>query len=132
LIDETPAVVKRDARLQRGQLEALVMDRLWEHGGWVTPGDAAELIAQQHPVAYTTVMTTLVRLWNKDMVDRRREGRAFAYRPVVSRDEWAARRMHEFLDTAGDRTAALTHFVETLNAKQVGQLRRAVERRRGR
>lgn len=132
MIDETPAVAKRGAKLQRGQLEALVMDLLWEHSGWVTPGMATELIAEQHPVAYTTVMTTLVRLWDKDMVERRREGRAFAYHPVVSRDEWAAQRMHEFLDTASDRTAALTHFISTLNAKQIGQLRRVVDRRRGR
>jgi len=129
---ETRTVAKRDERLQHGQLEALVMDLLWDHGGWVTPGDVVELIAKQHPLAYTTVMTILVRLWNKDMVERRQQGRAFAYHPVMSRDEWAAQRMHEFLDTAGDRTVALTHFVSTLNAKQLGQLRKAVDGKRRR
>lgn len=129
---ETPPVAKRDERLQHGQLEALVMDLVWDHGGWVTPGDVVELIAKQHPLAYTTVMTILVRLWNKDMVERRQQGRAFAYHPVMSRDYWAAQRMHEFLDTAGDRTVALTHFVSTLNAKQLGQLRKAVDGRRRR
>jgi predicted transcriptional regulator len=129
---ETRTVAKRDERLQHGQLEALVMDLVWDHGGWVTPGDVVDLIAKQHPLAYTTVMTILVRLWNKDMVERRQQGRAFAYHPVMSRDEWAAQRMHEFLDTAGDRTVALTHFVSTLNAKQLGQLRKAVEGKRRR
>ena len=38
--------------------------------------------------------------------------------------------MHEFLDTASDRTVALTHFVSTLNARQLGQLRRVVDRKR--
>lgn len=131
-MNETRPVPKRDERLQHGQLEALVMDLLWEHDDWVTPGDVVELIASQHPLAYTTVMTILVRLWNKNMLERRHQGRAFAYHPVVSRDEWAAQRMHEFLDTAADRTVALTHFVSTLNAKQLGQLRKAVDRRRGR
>ena len=108
------------------------MDLVWDQDGWVTPGDVVELIAKQHPLAYTTVMTILVRLWNKDMVERRQQGRAFAYHPVMSRDEWAAQRMHEFLDTAGDRTVALTHFVSTLDAKQLGQLRKAVDGRRRR
>jgi predicted transcriptional regulator len=81
-------------------------------------------------VAYTTAMTILVRLWKKGMVERRRAGRAFAYHPVLSRDEWAAERMHEFLDTAGDHTAALSHFVASLDTRQLGQLRRAVQPRR--
>lgn len=125
-------MAKRDARLPRGQLEALVMGLLWDHDEWLTPRDVVDLIEDQHPLAYTTVMTTLVRLWNKDMVDRRQRGRAFAYHPLVTRDEWAARRMHELLDAAGDRTTALTHFVSSLNARQLGQLRRAVDRRKRR
>jgi hypothetical protein len=48
----------------------------------------------------------------------------------MTRDEWAAQRMHEFLDTAGDRTAALSHVVSSLNARQLGQLQRAVDRRK--
>ena len=123
-------MAKRDERLQHGELEALVMDLLWEQDAWVTPRDVVELIAAQHPLAYTTVMTILVRLWNKNMLERRQQGRAFAYHPVLGRDEWAAQRMHEFLDTASDRTVALTHFVSTLNARQLGQLRRVVDRKR--
>lgn len=131
-MDETRTVAKRDERLQHGALEALVMDLLWDQDGWVTPGDVVDLIAEQHPLAYTTVMTILVRLWNKNMLERRQQGRAFAYHPVVGRDAWAAQRMHELLDTAGDRTVALTHFVATLNARQLGQLRRVVDRKRKR
>jgi predicted transcriptional regulator len=123
---------RRSPRLQRGELETLVLDLLWDHDGWLTPGDVADLLADEHPVAYTTAMTILVRLWNKGMVERRQDGRAFAYHPTVTRDEWAAKQMSEFLDNAGDRNAALTHFVSSLSSRQLTQLRRAVDRRQGR
>lgn len=129
-MNDTLHVARRNEKLPNGQLETLVMDALWDAEDWLTPGDVAQLIEHEHPVAYTTVMTILVRLWNKGMVERRQQGRAFSYHPVMTRDEWAAQRMHEFLDTAGDRTAALSHFVSTLNAKQLGQLQRAVDRRK--
>jgi predicted transcriptional regulator len=129
-VNDTFPVARRNEKLPNGQLETLVMDVLWDSDRSLTPGDVTQLIEEAHPVAYTTVMTILVRLWNKGMVERHQQGRAFSYRPVLTRDEWAAQRMHEFLDTAGDRTAALSHFVSTLNAKQLGQLRRAVDRRK--
>jgi predicted transcriptional regulator len=127
-VNDTSPVARRTEKLPNGQLETLVMEVLWGSDAWLTPGDVAELIEEEHPLAYTTVMTTLVRLWNKEMVERQPQGRAYAYHPVLTKDEWAAQRMHEFLDTAGDRNAALAHFVSSLNSKQLGQLRRAVDR----
>ena len=126
------AVARRAERLQRGELEALVMDVLWDQDGWLTPGDVHEITERHHPLAYTTVMTILVRLWNKGMVDRRQRGRAFAYHPIATRDEWAALRMREFLSSAGDRAAALSHFVSTMNPKELSALRRVLDRRRRR
>jgi predicted transcriptional regulator len=38
-------------------------------------------------LAYTTVMTTLDRLYRKGLLLRHRDGRAFAYEPRCSRDE---------------------------------------------
>jgi predicted transcriptional regulator len=36
-------------------------------------------------IAYTTLMTTLDRLYKKGLLDRHKEGRAFLYSPRVSR-----------------------------------------------
>ena len=38
-------------------------------------------------IAYTTLMTTLDRLFNKKLLERRKDGRAFVYVPAVTRDE---------------------------------------------
>jgi len=44
----------------------------------------------QRPVAYTTVMTTLDRLFKKGFVERTRSGRAFVYRASGSREQTEA------------------------------------------
>lgn len=123
-------MVKKPQRLPRGELEALVMGVLWDHEDALTPGDVHDLIERQHPVAYTTVMTILVRLWRKGLAEREPKGRAFAYHPIFTRDDWAAGRMQEFLAEAGDRSAALSHFVSSMNGKERGQLRKLLDRRR--
>jgi predicted transcriptional regulator len=131
-LKNNPTVARRSERLARGELEALIMDVLWSSDDWLTPADVVEILKREHPIAYTTAMTILVRLWNKEMVERRSAGRAFAYHPVMTRDEWTAERMHEVFQTASNRPAALSHFVAALDARQLAQLRRAVQPRRGR
>ncbi len=108
------------------------MEVLWDQEGWLTPGDVHEITDPEHPLAYTTVMTILVRLWNKGMLERRQQGRAFAYHPTATRDEWAAARMREFFASTGNRSAVLSHFVAKMDSKELSQLRRALDRRRRR
>jgi len=112
------------ARLAMGELEANVMDVLWDNGGWHTPGEVHHVLAADRTLAYTTVMTILVRLWQKGRLERQRDGRAFAYRPLQSREEHAAARMEEMLVAASDRPAALARFVEGLSPADRAQLRR--------
>lgn len=123
--------MKRRAKLPMGELEAAVMNVLWDRGGRLTPGEVHEVLAEQRALAYTTVMTILVRLWRKGRLDRRRDGRAYAYRPVQTREEHAATRMSELLVGVGDRTTALGHFVEELDPADLAQLRRMLRRRTG-
>lgn len=111
-----------------GQLEAAVMDLLWDRGGWLTPGEVHEVLSEERPLAYTTVMTILVRLWRKGRLERQRDGRAYAYRPVLSREQQAAARMSEVLSTLKDRPTALTHFVQALDSADRAQLRRVLKR----
>ncbi|MGH8925632.1 MAG: BlaI/MecI/CopY family transcriptional regulator [Acidimicrobiia bacterium] len=118
----SPADPSRLSRL--GKLEARVMEALWDRGGWLTPREVLELLIPERDPAYTTVMTILVRLWRKGMLERRKDGRAYAYHPVQSREEWTARRMSELLSIADDRAAALSEFVDTMNRSDRDQLRR--------
>ncbi len=115
---------RRGDKLAMGELEASVMNILWDRGGWLTPGEVHELLDPRRPLAYTTVMTILVRLWEKGRLQRQRDGRAYAYRPLRSREEEVAARMNEVLINAGDRSSALSFFLESLPPADRAQLRR--------
>jgi predicted transcriptional regulator len=65
-----------------GSLERQVMDVVWE-GETFTVRDVHARMSR--PVAYTTVMTTLDRLFKKGFVARTREGRAFVYVAALTR-----------------------------------------------
>jgi predicted transcriptional regulator len=79
-----------------GPLERRVMDRLWRGG----PASVGEILAglnrgSPHQLAYTTVMTILVRLHEKGYLDRGKEGRRYRYAAAVAKaslPEAAARR----------------------------------------
>ena len=113
-------------RLAHGELEGLVMDVLWDAQGPLVPADVRDRLETPRPLAYTTVMTILVRLHEKGLVERERVGRAFAYRPRRSRVEQAAERMGELLATARDDSVVLARFVAALSPAQLAELRRAM------
>jgi len=115
-----------------GELEAAVMDVLWDRGGWMTPGEVHAALARRGELAYTTVMTILVRLWQKGRLERERDGRAYAYQPVQTREQHAATRMGEVLVAAGDRPKALAFFLKSLGPADRAQLRRMLKDRDGR
>ncbi len=120
-------------RLPRGELEAQVMDALWDGDSWMTPRDVhVAITTPRRALAYNTVMTILVRLWNKGMLERHAAGRAYAYRPVASREEWAAQRMHDMLESSDDRLLTLNHFVESISPREATQLRRVLDARKKR
>jgi predicted transcriptional regulator len=67
-----------------GPLEARLLEHLWVHGRAATVRDL-QLACPE--LAYTTIMTTLERLYRKQLLLRCREGRAFVYEPRCPRDE---------------------------------------------
>jgi predicted transcriptional regulator len=70
------------------------MDVLWSHGD-SNVRDVAEKLAR--PLAYTTVMTTLDRLFKKGLLERRKLDRAFIYSPRLSRQDWERQRAGELV-----------------------------------
>ena len=66
-----------------GTLELRVLDALWRRGGEAAVRD----MQTEFPgSAYTTLMTTMDRLHRKGVLERRKIGRAFVYRPATSRE----------------------------------------------
>jgi predicted transcriptional regulator len=113
-----------------GPLEIRVLESLWERG---TPACVRDLQPQFPGVAYTTLMTTLDRLFRKETLSREKIGRAFYYQTRGTRqqlisqiagstfatllpgDAEAVRPiMSLFVDTVGDRDEALLDDLEAL------------------
>ena len=112
-----------------GDLERAVMDVLWDRGpvaaGGLTVREVAEALSERD-LAYTTVMTVLDRLAGKGMVDREREGRAWRYRPMASREAYVAQLMLDALDLTGSRDAALVRFARSVTGTEAEVLRAAL------
>jgi predicted transcriptional regulator len=68
-----------------GKLEREVLDEIWRREE-VSVRDI--FLAFGENIAYTTLMTTLDRLFKKKILTRRKDGRAFIYLPAVSPDEF--------------------------------------------
>ncbi len=73
------------ASLALGKLERQVLDEAWQRRE-VSVRDI--FLAFEERIAYTTLMTTLDRLYRKQILARRKDGRAFLYSPAVSREEF--------------------------------------------
>jgi len=99
---------------------------LWDDGGWVSSRQTLERLPSPPVRAYTTAMTVLVRLWRKGLVERRKDGRAFVYRALFTREQWTARRMTHLLSVAENHAAALASFVNAVSQEDRDELRRVL------
>jgi predicted transcriptional regulator len=118
-----------------GDLEAVIMHRVWEYGKPVTVRELFDDLSAERTIAYTTVMSTMDNLHRKGWLGRVKEGKAYRYTATASREEYSARLMREALDAGGDTVAVLSHFVAQIDSGESEALRSVLrklrDRRRG-
>jgi predicted transcriptional regulator len=106
-----------------GPLERQVLDVLWRRETSVTVRDVMTAFPD---LAYTTVMTTLDRLYRKGLLVRDRRGRAFTYAPRWSREEmlaqWTGADMVKLLPDTGASRPFLKMFIEAISRRDVALL----------
>jgi predicted transcriptional regulator len=112
-----------------GEREREVLEVLWSEGS-ATVQQVAECL--QSTLAYTTVMTTLDRLFKKGILLRDKRERAFVYRPAVSRgelerDRAAAMIRGFFSGSAMDHDALLSYLVNAVQSFDRDLLQRLEE-----
>ena len=108
------------SRRAAGALESAVLGVLWSAGGPLSPGEVRERLSRDGAdggaeLSYSTVVTILTRLHEKNALSREREGRAYRYAPVADEAGLAARRLSQLLDRSPDREAVLSRFVADLS-----------------
>lgn len=119
---------------QLGELERIVMERVWAWNREVTVRDVLEDLQRHRVVAYTTVMTIMHRLERKGFLVRVSSARTHTFRGATTREAHVAELMTDAWSTAGDRQSALMHFVDKMSAAEARQLRAllAKPKRKGR
>jgi len=117
-----------------GPLERQLLQALWARGSATVREICDDETITQ---AYTTVMTTLDRLYKKQLLDRVAEGRAFRYTPRQSPDELrrvaAIEGIRQLLGSGEASSLPLSYLVEAVSdhdAQLLDQLQMLVERKR--
>jgi predicted transcriptional regulator len=120
--------------LRLGPLERKILEEVWSRESLTV----RELLAGGRiRLAYTTVMTTLDRLFKKGLLDRTEEGRAFRYSAHCAPAEIsrlvAVSGMRRWIESSGPSPLPLSYFVEAISAhdaRLLDELRVMVERKR--
>jgi len=120
-----------------GQLEAGVMNVIWDAPEPLCVDEVRQDLAERKgkEAAYTTIMTTLDRLFKKGFLARDRRGKAYYYRAKVSRSELGSNVTKQVIDGLLTTFAepAISYFVEALgdsDPEKLDSLAALIEKKR--
>lgn len=110
----------RSSSAELGPLEQRLLEVLWSRQS----ATVRELIETEcRGLAYTTVMTTLDRLYKKNLLARQPEARAFRYTPLVTREELhqeaAAEAFRQLFEASRAPSLPLSCLVEVVSERDV-------------
>jgi len=113
-----------------GELEVLKI--LWEHGP-LTVREVMDRLNrdESRPRAYTSVMSLLNVMADKQLVVRRQQGRAFGYSARAPRDKTLGRMVGDLLGRAfeGSASSLVAHMLDQteVSEHELAEIRRAIE-----
>jgi predicted transcriptional regulator len=118
---------------QLGPLEQRLLQEVWARGN----GTVREILENgKLTIAYTTAMTTLDRLFKKNLLTRVPEGRAFRYSPCVTQEQMqraaAGQAIRQLLES-GPSSLPLSYLVEAVTEHDIqllDELQELVDRKR--
>jgi predicted transcriptional regulator len=129
-----PFFQSRLSSAQLGPLERRLLEAVWDRGH----ATVRELVdGGDTNLAYTTLMTTLDRLYKKNLLSRQAEGRAYRYTPKFTREEFrreeAGNAFRQMLNATPASSLPLSYLVEIVSehdAELLDDLSRMVESKR--
>ena len=117
------SLLRRSPSTRLGPLEQELLSALWMRGS----ATVREMIdAGGINLAYTTVMTTLDRLYKKQLLNRSAEGRAFRYSPRYTQEELekaaVGEAVRQLLGSGEAAALPLSYLVEAVSKHDAGLL----------
>ena len=114
---------KKGIELRLHELEAAIMDIVWSKNlTSFAVADVLSFLERQREIAYTTVMTTIARLYDKGLLTRERDGKRYLYSPNVTREQFMESTAREVLDEAVGGRRAMVLLVEKVSESSVKEL----------
>jgi predicted transcriptional regulator len=99
-------------------LEADIMDLVWSRD-WerFSVRDVHDVLGEENGLAYTTVMTTVKRLFDKELLSRSKEGRKYVYSPNQTRAEFYRKVAAEVMESfpVEGRSTAMSLLVDQIS-----------------
>ena len=127
---------KRGLRAALFDLEADIMEVVWSRG-WetFTVADVQRELGRDRDIAYTTAMTTVVRLHEKGLLRRDRDGKRYVYQPAMSRHDFAESMAKDLLAslTGLGHEQALSLLVDQVaesDAEELGKLEALIRKKK--
>lgn len=109
-------VLRRSPSVQLGPLEQQLLSTLWVRGSLTV---REILAAGDIKLAYTTIMTTLDRLYKKNLLNRVADGRAFRYSPRYTQQELekeaVGETIRQLLGASAAASLPLSYLVEAVS-----------------
>ena len=110
--------------------ELEIMKLVWQRDS-ATVRDIYEALLERSKIAYTTVMTMMKILETKGYLKKRRQDRAFLYRPAHTKNQVIGGMLREFIDRVfnGSAEPLLVHLVKTrhIREKDLQKMARMIE-----
>jgi BlaI family transcriptional regulator, penicillinase repressor len=99
--------------------ELEIMKLVWQRES-ATVRDIYEALLEHRKIAYTTVMTMMKTLETKGYLKKRRQDRAFIYRPTHAKNQVIGGMIREFIDRVfnGSAEPLLVHLVQTRHIRE--------------
>jgi predicted transcriptional regulator len=114
---------KKGLELRLHDLEATIMDVVWgKQLSSFAVGDVLAILEKQRDIAYTTVMTTVTRLYEKGILERERDGKRYLYSPKLTREEFLQSTARVVLDEAVGGHQAMAMLAEKVSEASAGEL----------
>ena len=110
-----------------GDLEAAIMEVVWTAGTPVRVREVSEQLNRDRSLAFNTVQTVMENLYRKGWLNRHKNGRAYWYESVRSRDDYVAQLVTEALSVAEDPAATLVRLVGSMEPGEIATLRAALD-----
>ncbi len=117
-------------KIKLQELELKVIKVLWKHKE-ATVGEIREALKGDKDYAITTISTVLQRFYKKDIVDYRKEGRQFIYRPLISEREIQSSMTSNLIEQLfdGKSSVLVNHLLEadSFEADELENLKKMIE-----